>query len=551
MKTTRRLSLAAAFLLSAALIGGGFSTIGVSGEDIPTVVDECEQVSGEDMVAADIYGLSIQSGDVGFGTDGRYATTKAPTAAPDASTMWNEEYAYIQYEVSGQNLVTVTADVDPSVAGVLPPMLCYAQAADGGRLLEVNNTGKESSSNWMRFSYTFIIGENTQWIRVLPTSYNAEDESVASWMQQITRVELKYVSELPPKDEAKPAPVYTDVCNGNQIEGQRSDVYNLDVRGDRSGEIGDEDRIVFGSNPGAAESYIDYRLEGQDTVAVTAYEEIFEGDVRPENATVVKFCLFGTNWEVNATRTEVELGDYEAKRWTKITFYYEIGNPSDGTVRVMIYKPTEGQSEIEIGRIDIYDSATADLTKLHAKQEAERYSFLKGQTNYSTDNWNVLREIMAAALISIDEAETEAVEGILAKAKADMDAILTSEQEFEATKTAKKQEIADYAASKGQDNYTAENWQLIEKAVSDAQGKIDAATSTAQINTAILDAKDEIDGVPRKTVDGGSSSSDIGKDDSDGSGKTSAGCGSTFSSVGVTVLAGAFLAVFRKRRTQK
>lgn len=278
-------------------------------------------------------------------------------------------------------------------------------------------------------------------------------------------------------------------------------------------------------------------------MAVTAYEEILENNQRPENATTVKFGLFGKTWEAEATKVDVELGDYAAKRWTKLTFYYILDDVSDGKVRVHIYKPAEGQSEIQLGRVDIYDSHTAELTKLHAKQDVERYSFLKGQANYSTDKWNALQDVMTAALVSIDEAEASAVEGIVTKAKADMDAVLTSAQEFEAKKTDKKQEITDYAASKKENEYTAENWKLIQDIVKDACKKIDEATGETQVNNAVLDAKSAIDEVAKKPAD--SSGADSGNSEKS---EAETGCGSSVSAIGLLGIGLLGLAVVGKKR---
>ncbi|MFQ7077038.1 MAG: hypothetical protein ACLRSW_03405 [Christensenellaceae bacterium] len=121
MKTRQKLYVAAAALLAVSMVGaGGFASIRGAAE-VPTVTDECSQIGGEGALTADIYGMALQSGDVGFGADGRYTTAKAPSAAPTAETLWDAEYAYAQYTVSGQNLVTVTADVVPSAAGILAP----------------------------------------------------------------------------------------------------------------------------------------------------------------------------------------------------------------------------------------------------------------------------------------------------------------------------------------------------------------------------------------------------------------------------------------------
>ncbi len=567
MKVKQRLCIAATLLLALALVFAGFVHIAALADDagggtISPIIDECGQVGGEGAVTADIYGMSMQSSDVGFGEDSRYFSNKAPSVAPTAENLWDEtlgaEFAYAQYAVSGHNLIKVTVDLAAEAVDAFAPIMVFAQG--GGGVLEVNNTAKVPSENWTRKEYTFIIGEGAEWVRVIPSAY-VEGEVKAMWMQQITKVEITHTNELPPKDEVTIAPVYTDICNGNAIDGQRADVYNVAVNNDRQDKIGDPDRIVFGSNPGASEAYIDYALKGQDTVAVTAYEEILENNVRPESSTVVKFSLVGTNWEVDATEVKTELGDYATGRWTKLTFIYKLNAVSDAPqFRVHIYKPADGQSEIEIGHVDIYDSNTADEDKLNAKHGLERYSYLKGQSNYSSVKWAELRNICDEALKAIDEAEASGVEAVVAKAKADIDAVITAAAEFEANKAVWKKEITDFANGKGESNYTAENWAKIQAFVTEAHEKIDAATSDTAATNAILDAKEKINDVEKKSeggnepddnkpTDGEQQKPDESKNKKCGGELSASGFALSFGVVAIAVAAGA-IAVRKKARKE-
>jgi hypothetical protein len=65
-------------------------------------------------------------------------------------------------------------------------------------------------------------------------------------------------------------------------------------------------------------------------------------------------------------------------------------------------------------------------------------------------------------------------------------------------KTTKKTEIATYATSKGQENYTTENWAAVDSAVESGKTLVDTAENKVQVNTAVEAAKDAIDRVSRK-----------------------------------------------------
>lgn len=73
-----------------------------------------------------------------------------------------------------------------------------------------------------------------------------------------------------------------------------------------------------------------------------------------------------------------------------------------------------------------------------------------------------------------------------------------AEQELSAYKEAAKQQIENYAGDKGQNNYSAENWALISKAVEDGKRAAENAADTDGVNEAIRAAKETIDNVERQ-----------------------------------------------------
>ena len=147
-----------------------------------SIVDDLDDLSK----TQDAYSVIAQSSDVGFGTDNRYISTYQATTAPTASTMW-ENYGYIQYALSGQNVLKVVTDESTKC----PSPLVFASS-----VLEVDEVSEETSSNWTRRTYTYILPTDAAFVRILTSSYNKEDESMAVWSQQITKVSISYVDEI-------------------------------------------------------------------------------------------------------------------------------------------------------------------------------------------------------------------------------------------------------------------------------------------------------------------------------------------------------------------
>ncbi len=150
---------------------------------------------------------------------------------------------------------------------------------------------------------------------------------------------------------------YVDKIDSAANVGQRADTYNISLLSDNAGAVGDTSRAIYGSNPNATESYLDYALKGQDTAVVYLYEKILTGNKRPESK-LPKFSVIGTNWETEHASIEVELGrSKEPLRYTRIKLTYKLDSPfSDKTLRIHIYPQSEPEL-LQLGRVELYNSA--------------------------------------------------------------------------------------------------------------------------------------------------------------------------------------------------
>lgn len=164
---------------------------------------------------------------------------------------------------------------------------------------------------------------------------------------------------------------YVDKIDSAGIVGQRSDVYNISLLTEDISQTGDTSRAVFGSNAGATESYIDYTLNDQDTVVAYLYETVLPGNARPEGIKLPKFSLLNTNWEVNASETEIEEGRYASPtRYTRIRLTYRLDEAVSGkTLRIHLYEQGESAA-LQLGRVEIYNSAETERKVRYAESGA-------------------------------------------------------------------------------------------------------------------------------------------------------------------------------------
>ena len=153
--------------------------------------------------------------------------------------------------------------------------------------------------------------------------------------------------------------------------------------------------------------------------------------------------------------------------------------------------------EIEAG--EIVDNSVA-IYKEDKKNELDEYALAKGKDSYTSDNWTAVQLAVTAGKKAIDDAaDIAAVDAAFAAAKAEIDKVKTAEQEAADALANKKTEtlaaLEAYAESKGEANYTAENWTAIQSAVTAGKTAIDKAADIAAVDVAFAEAKAEIDKV--------------------------------------------------------
>ena len=153
--------------------------------------------------------------------------------------------------------------------------------------------------------------------------------------------------------------------------------------------------------------------------------------------------------------------------------------------------------EIEAG--EIVDNSVA-IYKEDKKNELDEYALAKGKDSYTSDNWTAVQLAVTAGKKAIDDAaDIAAVDAAFAAAKTEIDKVKTAEQEAADALANKKTEtlaaLEAYAESKGEANYTAENWTAIQSAVTAGKEAIDKAADIAAVDVAFAEAKTAIDAI--------------------------------------------------------
>ncbi len=153
--------------------------------------------------------------------------------------------------------------------------------------------------------------------------------------------------------------------------------------------------------------------------------------------------------------------------------------------------------EIEAG--EIVDNSVA-IYKEDKKNELDEYALAKGKDSYTSDNWTAVQLAVTAGKKAIDDAaDIAAVDVAFAAAKSEIDKVKTAEQEAADALANKKTEtlaaLEAYAESKGEANYTAENWTAIQSAVTAGKTAIDKAADIAAVDVAFAEAKTAIDAI--------------------------------------------------------
>ena len=119
--------------------------------------------------------------------------------------------------------------------------------------------------------------------------------------------------------------------------------------------VGDTATVIYGTETG--DSYLEYALNGQDTVVLYVYEKVLEGNVR-FNGKMPTLSVTGKSEKIEADSTETEIGQYsDPEVYTRIKLTYNLGEVADGaTLRVDLYDQGEDDSVVQLGRLEMYNS---------------------------------------------------------------------------------------------------------------------------------------------------------------------------------------------------
>ena len=169
-----------------------------------------------------------------------------------------------------------------------------------------------------------------------------------------------------------------------------------------------------------------------------------------------------------------------------------------------------------------------------AKAELAAY---KSESNYKSAEWTAIQAIITKANGDIDNAigDEEAINGIVAAAKAEMDKVKTA-------KVVAEDEVRAYYNAIDHDLYSEEAEEIISGYIAEVMAAIDSATTNEELDAAIAQFKTKVESVETLKPAG-----DSGSTDED---KTSSGCGSSLALGGVSAsvaLAAAVAMLLKKK----
>ena len=142
----------------------------------------------------------------------------------------------------------------------------------------------------------------------------------------------------------------------------------------------------------------------------------------------------------------------------------------------------------------------AEEEKVVADAKAELANF-KSETDYKATEWAAIQTIINQAYADIEAAigDAEAISGIVATAKTEIDKVKTAAQvDAEALETAKKNakdEVQSYYNALNYDLYSDDAMATLSTYIKDAKDAIDDATTVDAINAIVTQFKANVDGV--------------------------------------------------------
>ena len=194
---------------------------------------------------------------------------------------------------------------------------------------------------------------------------------------------------------------------------------------------------------------------------------------------------------------------YTSDNWTAVQLAVTAGKKAiDDAADIAAVDVAFAAAKTEIDKVKTAEQEAADALankKTETLAALEAYAESKGEANYTAENWAAIQSAVTAGKTAIDKAaDIAAVDVAFAEAKTAIDAIETVADSLEAYKTTQKAALEVYAESKGEANYTTENWTAIQSAVTAGKEAIAAAANEIAVDAAYNAAAANIDAV--KTI---------------------------------------------------
>lgn len=144
-----------------------------------------------------------------------------------------------------------------------------------------------------------------------------------------------------------------------------------------------------------------------------------------------------------------------------------------------------------------------ETEKAKAIAELEAYPSDKGyvESRYTAENWTLLQSHIANGLVAINEATNYAeLSQALSAAKTAIDAVEQKPLELDEAKSFAISELSALVSSKNEGDYTPENWEALQTALTNGIVAINNATTEEEVATALASAKEAVNAVPTNTL---------------------------------------------------
>ena len=177
------------------------------------------------------------------------------------------------------------------------------------------------------------------------------------------------------------------------------------------------------------------------------------------------------------------------------------------TVQSIIVAATETinvattEAAIEEAVADAKEKMDAVPTLRNVKDAAiEELHGYKNESDYSAAGWAIIEGIVEEGTVAINAANSQAaIDEAVRAAKAEMDEVLTAEEEAAALAQAKEEAMAELNGYVSEADYSAANWEEIQAIIASAGSEIEAATDRNDVAQILTDAKASIDAIPTLT----------------------------------------------------